>query len=246
MAGASRMTATERCHSSSCDRRDPERTFSRGRARMMFAAVQRGILVRQGEAPFRARAQRFRPPRPARRQRQSALPRMRGRVPRPRRTFCSQGCVDALLVRTSPSAARGRVFERDRGVCASCGLDTESRKRALARLRRKDPKDETVRKARELAAGFERAVTIRARRPWIAVRRSLWEADHLVPVVEGGGGCGLENLRTLCIPCPPRCHVGARPPSRRRAARSDRAATRRAQDPAASWRCRRPGERRRG
>jgi 5-methylcytosine-specific restriction endonuclease McrA len=28
-----------------------------------------------------------------------------------------------------------------------------------------------------------------------------WDMDHLVPVIEGGGGCGLDNLRTLCIPC---------------------------------------------
>ena len=26
----------------------------------------------------------------------------------------------------------------------------------------------------------------------------LWQADHIVPVVEGGGECGLENIRTLC------------------------------------------------
>lgn len=29
----------------------------------------------------------------------------------------------------------------------------------------------------------------------------FWQADHIVPVVEGGGACGLENLRTLCEPC---------------------------------------------
>lgn len=28
-----------------------------------------------------------------------------------------------------------------------------------------------------------------------------WDADHILPVVEGGGGCGLENYRTLCVPC---------------------------------------------
>lgn len=28
-----------------------------------------------------------------------------------------------------------------------------------------------------------------------------WEADHIVPVVEGGGACGLDNFRTACIPC---------------------------------------------
>jgi 5-methylcytosine-specific restriction endonuclease McrA len=31
--------------------------------------------------------------------------------------------------------------------------------------------------------------------------RSLWEADHIVPVVEGGGECDLSNLRTLCLRC---------------------------------------------
>lgn len=30
----------------------------------------------------------------------------------------------------------------------------------------------------------------------------LWQADHIVPVVEGGGECGLDGYRTLCTtPC---------------------------------------------
>jgi 5-methylcytosine-specific restriction enzyme A len=29
----------------------------------------------------------------------------------------------------------------------------------------------------------------------------LWQADHIKPVVEGGGECGLGNLRTLCTAC---------------------------------------------
>lgn len=28
-----------------------------------------------------------------------------------------------------------------------------------------------------------------------------WDMDHRVPVAEGGGSCGLDNLRTLCRPC---------------------------------------------
>lgn len=28
-----------------------------------------------------------------------------------------------------------------------------------------------------------------------------WEADHIVPVVEGGGLCGLDGYRTLCREC---------------------------------------------
>jgi 5-methylcytosine-specific restriction enzyme A len=32
-------------------------------------------------------------------------------------------------------------------------------------------------------------------------RKSLWDADHVVPVAEGGGQCDLSNMRTLCIQC---------------------------------------------
>ena len=27
------------------------------------------------------------------------------------------------------------------------------------------------------------------------------DADHIKPVYEGGGSCGLDNIRTLCIAC---------------------------------------------
>jgi len=30
---------------------------------------------------------------------------------------------------------------------------------------------------------------------------NFWQVDHIRAVAEGGGGCGLENLRTLCVPC---------------------------------------------
>lgn len=28
-----------------------------------------------------------------------------------------------------------------------------------------------------------------------------WEMDHIIPVSEGGGLCGLDGYRTLCPPC---------------------------------------------
>jgi 5-methylcytosine-specific restriction enzyme A len=33
------------------------------------------------------------------------------------------------------------------------------------------------------------------------VRKSLWDADHILPVAEGGGECDLDNIRTLCLRC---------------------------------------------
>ena len=29
----------------------------------------------------------------------------------------------------------------------------------------------------------------------------FWQVDHIEAVAEGGGGCGIGNLRTLCVPC---------------------------------------------
>ena len=49
---------------------------------------------------------------------------------------------------------------------------------------------------------------------------SFWQADHLVAVHEGGGCCGLANLRTLCTPCHvkvTRAQAGQRAKARRAA-----------------------------
>ena len=32
-------------------------------------------------------------------------------------------------------------------------------------------------------------------------RKTYWDADHVVGIAEGGGGCGLNNLQTLCLCC---------------------------------------------
>ena len=32
-------------------------------------------------------------------------------------------------------------------------------------------------------------------------RKTLWDADHIIPVAEGGGECDLSNMRTLCLKC---------------------------------------------
>jgi 5-methylcytosine-specific restriction enzyme A len=106
-------------------------------------------------------------------------------VPRGRRTFCSDFCVNEWRLRTDPGYLRERVLERDGGVCATCGLDCVAELRRLKRLR-----------------GTRRAGAMRewGLRPFGA-RSSLWDADHIVGVAEGGGECDLANLRTLCLKC---------------------------------------------
>jgi 5-methylcytosine-specific restriction enzyme A len=114
-----------------------------------------------------------------------------GAIPRGRFTFCGAACVHEWRLRTDPGYLREQVFARDRGVCAVCGLDTE----ALRKERRK--LDYASRR------WFEKE--------W-GIRRKLWDADHIVPVVEGGGECDLSNMRTLCL----KCHRAATAELRRR------------------------------
>ncbi|MGE4652537.1 MAG: HNH endonuclease signature motif containing protein [Myxococcota bacterium] len=86
-------------------------------------------------------------------------------------------CVD-VYNQSDPREARRLIRKRDRGFCADCGLDTYA-------LRRRIRGRGSHRKLREL--GF-------------LPRRSLWELDHIVPLVEGGSHHP-TNLQTLCVPC---------------------------------------------
>jgi len=143
-------------------------------------------------------------------------------LPATRRSWCSQACVDEYNVRRSGSEARRLVRERDHGVCAECGLDCA----VLARiLRRAATAMKRYHRALLLDSGISAwspsghiysALGLSQR--GFLPEQSLWEADHIVPVVEGGGACGLDGYRTLCRPC----HLEATARLRRRMA--DRAA----------------------
>src|SRR3954468_19686544 len=134
-----------------------------------------------------------------------------------RRTWCSQSCVDEYLIRSSASYAREKVFERDRGVCARCHVDTEairlvideSRRRAIDALDH-DPacwegrhagrwhSNYYYRRLGEVTAEFSRLLSSRLKR---GAHGHLWEAHHTTAVVEGGGWCGLDGYETVCIGC---------------------------------------------
>ena len=105
-------------------------------------------------------------------------------VPRGRYTFCSEFCVHEWKLRTQPAYLREKVFERDRGICARCGVDTVAAARKLRYSRG------TSRASMLLYWG------LRSRS-----RKSLWDADHITAVIEGGGECDLANIRTLCLRC---------------------------------------------
>lgn len=100
---------------------------------------------------------------------------------------------------------RAAVFARDKGICAVCRIDTtihEGLWRSFVRMRSY--------KLCEVSRKQQPGVKDWWRRQCqcfycVAAREALkigkWEADHIVPVAEGGGLCGLDNYRTLCLGC---------------------------------------------
>lgn len=146
-----------------------------------------------------------------------------------RRTWCSQACIDAYLVTSSATGARSACWKRDRGVCTVCKLDTHRLAGAIERAADRMDKwgrwDEwkSSRGIRRFLArdGQDRAIVssmvllrdraLEAHGYQGHHENTLWEADHIKPVKEGGGACGLDNLRTLCVPCHKRISaLGAR------------------------------------
>lgn len=125
------------------------------------------------------------------------------RLNKHRRTFCSDECVHEFSIRSSSSYIRQYIAKRDNYICQICGLDCKGFLRQLKRevndrmvglphsewrLRRKE---------------FETAYFAEHGMEWVNTdnRSTFYDIDHIVPVVKGGGQCGEENLRTVCLGC---------------------------------------------
>lgn len=132
-------------------------------------------------------------------------------VEKPRRHWCGDGCVEAFKLRAFQGLACLRVLERDKGVCAICGIDTLELKRLAFLIR-----NAMLGTIHDFRCRFDEpgvSDAFRQTHEWNSWKNEkaawghwnlyqrLWEADHIVPVVEGGGCCGLENYRTLCQLC---------------------------------------------
>lgn len=112
----------------------------------------------------------------------------------PRKTMCSPECVHELQLRTNGRYLRDCVYQRDKGVCDICKIDTKKIAKEALQLNTKEREE------------YLKSYSISLKRK-IWKRKhggGLWDADHILAVKDGGGQCGLENIRTLCI----KCHKG--------------------------------------
>ena len=116
-------------------------------------------------------------------------------------TYCSVECAEEGRLRRggmySSSRVRAQVFALERGVCCLCGIDAHAlylRISSLQPAERLNALCNANWKLPQTSGALERLL----QRP---KEGDFWQADHERAVAEGGGSCGLENLRTLCTPC---------------------------------------------
>jgi len=115
----------------------------------------------------------------------------------PRRSYCSNECLERFYIRYSQGHLRNRIKERDKEICFDCGSDLAMLKRFLGYW-------ETLgcakRPCRDLvSAGMKRRGFKRG--------GSLWDAHHVIKWVDGGDVLGLDNVITLCEPCHKKRHA---------------------------------------
>jgi len=118
-----------------------------------------------------------------------------------------------MKVKASSGAARQQIMKRDRGICAMCNLDCLTLVKKLQSIEKTHESD-----PESMASWREQREQLLCRKEYQhfssrlskamkdglvekALSGKAWQADHIIPVFEGGGQCTITNLRTLCTAC---------------------------------------------
>ncbi len=117
----------------------------------------------------------------------------------PRKTFCSDSCVHEWKLRSSTKYLRKFVYERDLGICAKCGIDTRYVRIELENAAR-DAMLESKRWFWDDHPIYIECL-VKHRLTVKEAKKSIWEADHIIEVADGGGEADLSNFQTLCLIC---------------------------------------------
>jgi 5-methylcytosine-specific restriction protein A len=120
-------------------------------------------------------------------------------VKKPKIYWCgNDDCLRQYRLRSDTGYLRSAVFERDKGVCAECGLDTEALAAAFK---------EAIKTACQDATDKFKALGFKIKNSVYGTTEHLWENNHRLAVSEGGGASWdkdfdiLANCETLCLNC---------------------------------------------
>eukprot|EP00752_Nemacystus_decipiens_P010050 g8960.t1 len=120
----------------------------------------------------------------------------------PRDRFCSVDCMEGHGSRNSNTSLRRLVLDRDHGVCSAkgCGRDCLALVSRLTAVKTHGRRRDML-LAADPRFGDEKHKNLLERLVRHPKGGNAWNADHVTAVYQGGGECGVENLRTLCVLC---------------------------------------------
>lgn len=113
------------------------------------------------------------------------------RCPGKKRSWCCKECYEEGMLRLDNAHLRRKVFDRDKGACALCGIDTEALAERVRRL---------YHKIKDWRRFEKRLKALTGLRVHDYIGHQPWEADHIVEQ-SAGGDSNMENLQTLCLAC---------------------------------------------
>jgi hypothetical protein len=115
--------------------------------------------------------------------------------------YCSQDCAEEGRLRRGGMYAsvriRSAVFALEGGKCSLCKINAHA---LFDQIRALQPAE---RLNKLLSVNWKLPKSSKAMENILNNPKEgdFWQADHIHAVSEGGGACGLDNLRTLCTPC---------------------------------------------
>ena len=113
--------------------------------------------------------------------------------PKRRRSWCSDECMEAYFMVSDTQFLRGKVHDRDRGVCRRCGIDCSKLRRRINKIERGPALQQALQVLKD--QGFSVG-----KPEWVGYCPSLWQADH-IEALDEGGSFELSNVQTLCHFC---------------------------------------------
>lgn len=116
-------------------------------------------------------------------------------------SYCSQLCAEEGRLRRGGKYAslhiRSAVFALEGGKCNLCGVNAHELYKQIEVMQPPERLNKLLSVQWKLPKS-SKALEKLLQEP---KEGNFWQVDHIRAVAEGGGCCGLENLRTLCVPC---------------------------------------------
>jgi 5-methylcytosine-specific restriction endonuclease McrA len=120
----------------------------------------------------------------------------KGPVAKGRKRWCGDECVTEWTRRTQWPVTRDMVFDRAKGICASCGQDCRE-----VDQRRIDADCKSGVITRQQYDRLCRGRVMYRSKHRVPVSHCGWEVDHIRPIFQGGDWFDFGNLQLLCFPC---------------------------------------------